>query len=214
MMRGIGQVPARRIILSWRGVGDVVPHVPASGTAWDLPETHRAWWRGIRHVLALFAINVVCGLWFYVVKTWDGSWTDTVVGLVVSLCVIGAIYALVRARLWWLLRSRPWQMWHGTPARPSSRLGKAPAVIRVNGLRPDGSTVTALLRASRWEAEPNASLGAFGPLLVLRGGSGLALVAVPGEQGRIRVARLPLTVREHDRWEEAFNEWLTNSGDG
>jgi hypothetical protein len=105
-------------------------------------------------------------------------------------------------------------MWHGTPARPSSRRGKAPAVIHVNGLRPDGSTVTALLRASRWEAEPNASLGAFGPLLVLRGGSGLALVAVPGEQGRIRVARLPLTVREHDRWEEAFNEWLTNSGDG
>jgi hypothetical protein len=220
MPRGIRKVPSPGIVLSWRGVEDVIPHVPAAGTAWDLPETRRAWWRGIRLVGALFAANAVVGVLGFVTnaKTWYGGWTEAVV----VLSAFGAIYVVVRGRLWWLLRSQPWQMWHGTPARPPARprtsvvdwtWSPSPAVIRVNGVHPDGSTVTALLRASRIEASPDESLGAFGPLLVLRRGSGLALVAVPGGQARIRVARLPRTVREHDSWEETFNEWMPNPGD-
>ena len=46
--RWIRKALARGIILSWQGVDDVIPHVPGSGNAWDLPETHRAWWRGIQ----------------------------------------------------------------------------------------------------------------------------------------------------------------------
>jgi hypothetical protein len=210
--RRIRKALTRGIILSWQGVDDVIPHVPGSGNAWDLPETHGAWWRGIRNAGGYFVGNLLAGGFVFVAKIWAGNWIDTLVGAAVAFSALGAIYAVVRGRLWWLLRSRPWQTWHGTPTRPSTRRRRA--VIRVNGLQADGGTVTALLHASRWEAEPDASLGTFGALLVLRGGDRLALVAAPEQDAQIRVARLPRTVRQHDRWAATFDEWLTSPSDG
>ena len=52
-----------------------------------------------------------------------------------------------------------------------------------------------------------ASLGEFGPLLVVRGRDRLALAAVPGGQAAIRIARLPPTVRQHAYWTEMFDQW-------
>jgi hypothetical protein len=66
--RRIRKALTRGIILSWQGVDDVIPHVPGSGNAWDLPETHRAWWRGIRNAGALFAGNVLVGGFVFVAK--------------------------------------------------------------------------------------------------------------------------------------------------
>ena len=210
--RWIRKALARGIILSWQGVDDVIPHVPGSGNAWDLPETHRAWWRGIQSAGGYLVGNVLIGGFAFVAKIWAGNWIDTLVAAAVGFSALGAIYAVVRGRLWWLLRSRPWQTWHGTPARPSNRRRRA--VIRVNGLQPDGGTATALLRASRWGAEQVAPLGTFGPLLVLRGGDRLALVAAPEQDAQIRVARLPRTVRQHERWAGTFDEWLPSPRDG